>query len=290
MAQCQGDCDGDDDCADGLMCKQRDRGEDVPGCSGGVSWPQMDYCYDPQCESDGPGLPSLDSSYGKDGGTNMPKCAGDCDRDEHCAEGLRCFQRDGVTTVPGCTGTGIPNFDYCYDPADAPEPPTQPPGRGPNCLCVFDIDRTLTGKQGTASNECPADKEIPGIWDTAYRGGWLTISQAGQNLQNTFCGKCYMGIVSHGVASGPNSRERTYLLENVLVGEPFQALLRSNAQAAEWGFRAVRSPLAPGASEQRLDFFVIQFARNICKRRIVGSMACPAFWCPAGYGVICGIY
>eukprot|EP00409_Alexandrium_fundyense_P007898 CAMPEP_0195049356 /NCGR_PEP_ID=MMETSP0347-20130606/56176_1 /TAXON_ID=2932 /ORGANISM="Alexandrium fundyense, Strain CCMP1719" /LENGTH=66 /DNA_ID=CAMNT_0040078077 /DNA_START=26 /DNA_END=223 /DNA_ORIENTATION=+ len=37
-----------------------------------------------------------------------------------------------------------------------------------NCLCIFDIDRTLTGKQGTAGDECPNDKAIDGIWDAAY--------------------------------------------------------------------------------------------------------------------------
>ena len=244
MAQCQGDCDGDDDCAAGLKCMQRHVGEAVPGCSGGVSWPNWDYCYNPQCEDGEPGLPPLDSTYGQHGSTNMPKCAGDCDDDGDCASGLRCFQRSGVTTVPGCSGVGIPNFDYCYDPADAPEPPTMPPGTGPACLCIFDVDRTLTGKQGTAGNQCPNDKQIYGIWDTAYSGGWLTISEAGQNLKNTFCNKCYMGIVSAGMASGRNSQERTYLLQNVLVGEPFQALLSSNNRASHWSVGAVHSPLA----------------------------------------------
>ena len=212
MAQCQGDCDEDADCAEGLKCFQRDRNEDVPGCSGGRSWPLMDYCYDPQCESD---LPPLDSSYGHDGGTNIPKCSGDCDEDGDCAAGLRCFQRTGNTRVPGCSGRGLPSFDYCYDPADAPPPPTMPPGSGPPCLCVFDIDRTLTGKQGTGGSECPADTEIWGIWDAAYSGGWLTLSEAGANLKETFCSKCYMGIVSHGIASGRNSQERTYLVESL---------------------------------------------------------------------------
>lgn len=248
MAQCQGDCDGDEDCAGGLMCKQRDNGESVPGCSGGLSWPQMDYCYDPQCEDDEEGLPPLDSSFGHRGSTDMPKCSGDCDEDGDCATGLKCYQRSGTTTVPGCSGTGVPDFDYCYDPADAPEPPTMPPGSGPACLCVFDVDRTLTGKQGTANNDggCPADKEIYGIWDTAYRGGWLTISDAGRHLKDTFCSKCYMGIVSAGMASGRFSRERTYLLENVLVGEPFQALLSSNSQTSHWSVRSVHSPLVLG--------------------------------------------
>jgi hypothetical protein len=31
---CQGDCDDDDDCADGFVCSQRDAFESVPGCFG----------------------------------------------------------------------------------------------------------------------------------------------------------------------------------------------------------------------------------------------------------------
>jgi hypothetical protein len=47
------------------------------------------------------------------------KCEGDCDRDYHCAPGLKCFQRDGDEPVPGCDGTGLISHDYCYDPSDA---------------------------------------------------------------------------------------------------------------------------------------------------------------------------
>ena len=42
-----------------------------------------------------------------------PVCEGDCDRDSDCGDGLRCFQRDGYTQVPGCKGTGKNNWDYC---------------------------------------------------------------------------------------------------------------------------------------------------------------------------------
>ena len=28
---------------------------------------------------------------------------------------LRCFQRDGIEPVPGCSGTGDSAWDYCYD-------------------------------------------------------------------------------------------------------------------------------------------------------------------------------
>ncbi len=42
-------------------------------------------------------------------------CQGDCDRDSDCASGLRCFQRSGYTAVPGCTGSGSKDWDYCVD-------------------------------------------------------------------------------------------------------------------------------------------------------------------------------
>mmetsp|Transcript_29890 Transcript_29890/g.56042 ORF Transcript_29890/g.56042 Transcript_29890/m.56042 type:complete len:620 (-) Transcript_29890:227-2086(-) len=263
LQRCQGDCDTDADCADGLLCLQRTYGETVPGCSG-FSWPAMDYCYDPHCgtpptdapteppssSTEAPGTPALDSSRGPDGSANMPKCAGDCDEDSDCASGLRCFQRSGTTPVPGCSGDGTSDYDYCYDPADVP---TQPPGNGPACLCVFDVDRTLTGKQGSATNgDCPANQEKYPIWDTAYwPGGYLTISEAGQNLQNTFCGQCYMGIVSAGMASGSGSQERTYLLENVLVGEPYKALLTTTPAAGYWSERRVDSPLVLGWEDRK---------------------------------------
>ena len=50
----------------------------------------------------------------------MENCWGDCDSDSHCASGLKCFQRNGMTSVPGCNwgGSGdVGSVDYCYDPA-----------------------------------------------------------------------------------------------------------------------------------------------------------------------------
>ena len=38
---------------------------------------------------------------------------GDCDYDSDCKDGLRCFQRGGLTSVPGCLGDGTPDWDYC---------------------------------------------------------------------------------------------------------------------------------------------------------------------------------
>ena len=47
---------------------------------------------------------ALDSS--RNGGTGYGLCEGDCDYDSDCDAGLRCFQRDGYESVPGCSGSG----------------------------------------------------------------------------------------------------------------------------------------------------------------------------------------
>mmetsp|Transcript_117586 Transcript_117586/g.279177 ORF Transcript_117586/g.279177 Transcript_117586/m.279177 type:complete len:508 (+) Transcript_117586:58-1581(+) len=251
MPKCAGDCDTDSQCAQGLSCFQRDGTSPVPGCFGG-GVPNFDYCYDPNDVTDSPTTPTttnipsgtfppLDSSYGQHGSQNMPKCAGDCDTDSQCAQGLSCFQRDGTSPVPGCWGTGEPNFDYCYDPNDASTPST-----GDACLCVFDIDRTLTGAQGTAGGACPSNLEIQGVRDDAYwpaYPGWLTISDLGQKLQETFCNECFLGIVSHGDASGHGSPERDFILKNVLNSVPFRRLKREQPEASVWSSHTVSSPL-----------------------------------------------
>lgn len=48
LGECEGDCDNNGQCAEGLTCYQRDRNEDVPGCSGGTSDSSLtDYCVRP---------------------------------------------------------------------------------------------------------------------------------------------------------------------------------------------------------------------------------------------------
>jgi hypothetical protein len=47
--QCQGDCDSDDDCEQGLQCFQRSSSEKVPGCDAGGNGDvaHYDYCHIP---------------------------------------------------------------------------------------------------------------------------------------------------------------------------------------------------------------------------------------------------
>jgi len=47
LGLCQGDCDGDSDCEEGLVCYQREPYDPIPsGCRGSLSW-RTDYCVRP---------------------------------------------------------------------------------------------------------------------------------------------------------------------------------------------------------------------------------------------------
>ncbi|KAL3768118.1 hypothetical protein ACHAWO_008286 [Cyclotella atomus] len=148
---CQGDCNSDADCAEGLKCFSRGKGEvtAVPGCvSGGEGdLPGMDYCYLPEppttttttttttteeptttttteaAELMSADMLSFDApelSFVRECTAEYPcgACEGDCDDDTQCASGLKCFSRiqGSVEFVPGCRGMGIAGMDFCYDP------------------------------------------------------------------------------------------------------------------------------------------------------------------------------
>lgn len=72
------------------------------------------------------------------------------------------------------------------------------------CLCLFDVDRTLTAKQGF-TNRCPGSFETA-VQDEAYDGGNLTLSVLIQHLDATFCRSCYLGIISAGKATDQSER------------------------------------------------------------------------------------
>ena len=109
---CQGDCDIDGHCQGDLICWQRDGDADVPGCKG-AAVPDHDYCVVNPSE-----LPPLTGDDETPVTSPLLKaCQGDCDATGNwCDEGLTCFQRDGFDKVPGCSGFGKRNFDYCVTP------------------------------------------------------------------------------------------------------------------------------------------------------------------------------
>ena len=60
---------------------------------------RQDYCYDPTA------MVNLGGSGCKPS-HKCKMCQGDCDRDTDCAAGLKCFQRNGMQQVHGCTKGG----------------------------------------------------------------------------------------------------------------------------------------------------------------------------------------
>eukprot|EP00746_Dinoflagellata_sp_MGD_P074441 gnl/MRDRNA2_/MRDRNA2_30068_c0_seq1.p1 gnl/MRDRNA2_/MRDRNA2_30068_c0~~gnl/MRDRNA2_/MRDRNA2_30068_c0_seq1.p1 ORF type:complete len:367 (+),score=46.16 gnl/MRDRNA2_/MRDRNA2_30068_c0_seq1:111-1211(+) len=129
--------------------------------------------------------------------------------DSWCQLSCRFNPRNCPATKCTCRPSGQALAPQGLRPS--PSPPTP---HLDACLCVFDVDRTLTGKQGAGSN-CPQDEAFPGIFDDSYDGGSLLLSDLGQHVLDTFCGSCYIGIVSAGDASGPGSKERSVLLEQL---------------------------------------------------------------------------
>jgi len=52
--------------------------------------------------------------YGDDvHGKNLSLCQGDCDTSKDCNKGLICSQRSGYSKIPGCSGKGKKDWDYC---------------------------------------------------------------------------------------------------------------------------------------------------------------------------------
>merc|ERR1712147_386840 len=114
---CQGDCDQDSQCDKGLKCFQRSGQKAVPGC-GGPGVYNHDYCI----KAPKPAIKDFGANAHSRPGT-LKLCQGDCDQDSQCDKGLKCFQRSGTTAVPGCTGKGVTNHDYCIKPTVKPTKP-----------------------------------------------------------------------------------------------------------------------------------------------------------------------
>jgi len=130
---CEGDCDTSDDCIGDLVCFSRDGGDPneppVPGCldpyNNMTVHESIDFCCDPNVDGcvaieddDQPGGEFDLRTIGNNGDDvfPLPICRGDCDDDQDCEGEFRCFQREGLETVPGCIGAPDVPDDYCGDP------------------------------------------------------------------------------------------------------------------------------------------------------------------------------
>ena len=132
LAQCEGDCDSDEDCAGDLICFQRDADNDVvPGCVG-TPGGESDYCIK-QSSSIAASSTRADktvvlfprlSTVGKDGSPTsaypLRECQGSCRTDADCSSDLVCLERSaGSIFVPGCAGATEGDTNYCIEPSAA---------------------------------------------------------------------------------------------------------------------------------------------------------------------------
>jgi hypothetical protein len=119
---CEGDCDIDEDCADGLFCFMKEAGvATVPGCDG-FDTSRTDYCIlNTHKTLANSAEPPILFAYLENPPniTNLPLqlCQGDCDSDADCADGLICYEKPSTEIlVPGCSGISITRTDFCIDP------------------------------------------------------------------------------------------------------------------------------------------------------------------------------
>jgi hypothetical protein len=112
----------------------------------------------------------------------------------------------------------------------------------PPCLCVFDIDRTLTGKQGDTAN-C-THNVVTDMYDEGYGGGLATLSAlSAAGINSTFCGECYLGITSAGQGSGEGSMWNDYILGTIMRSGPQDAFLKKHPSCRTWSYgTSVQSP------------------------------------------------
>lgn len=92
------------------------------------------------------------------------------------------------------------------DPSSRPRPKSRAASstrkNGSNqgaCLCIFDVDRTLSAKPTTAGGKtfCPGSQPVRGVNAKEYERGDFTLSDLGINLESTKCGMhCYLGVIS----------------------------------------------------------------------------------------------
>jgi hypothetical protein len=164
LGHCEGDCDYDSDCSDGLICVERNGFTKVPGCLGG-GIKDYDYCVDP--------YPEITLHGDTDNPTHkLGHCEGDCDMDSQCVDNLVCFKRDGFTKVPGCLGSGIEDHDYCVDPNAAE-------------ITLYGDDVDPTHKLGHCEGDCDHDSDCSDGLVCFKRDGFIKVPGClGNGIEN----------------------------------------------------------------------------------------------------------
>lgn len=140
LKKCQGDCDTDSDCKNGLSCYFRDLDSNSapPGCNGSPKG-KWDYCFEDKgaaCSGQKNSNQIVNVSSRSQKQCVLQKCQGDCQTDDDCADGLMCLQRgSGTKLPPGClSGSPKSEWDYCVP---KPTPPPHDPSKKTTAVVTF---------------------------------------------------------------------------------------------------------------------------------------------------------
>jgi len=200
LSACEGDCDGDSECDEGLVCQSRDGNETIPDCEG-FAREGSDYCRYPDSEapstspppSSSPSVslkpigkePNADTSSPTISPVGLPaltvvnittgkygNCEGDCPRDNKCEGDLRCYKREAFEPVPGCSGLGVEAVNYC---TDLPDNYLIYVGREPGAnntlsACEGDCDGDSECDEGLVCQSRDGNETIPGCEGFARDG------------------------------------------------------------------------------------------------------------------------
>lgn len=102
---------------------------------------------------------------------NLRACWGECDGDYQCADGLKCFQRDGYLPIPGCRGRGTKDWDYCYDPSGSIELSGGNDDKAKNLkACTGDCDSDDQCASGLMCFQRDGYETIPGCTGKGQKG------------------------------------------------------------------------------------------------------------------------
>jgi len=210
LGHCQGDCDDDDECQDGLICFHDDL---PPGCKGTPS-SSYDFCYDPLWASNdtfsptsnptthptpqpidwtpGPttnptGQPTMEGykalkNFGWSPATPLYECEGDCDNDGDCDGQLLCQHDESPI---GCQGDYESGMDYCYNPywPDTFPPTTDPTTAAPSvdptpfptmvdAVTLVFRDWSPYGTLGECIGDCDDDDDCRGTMKCFQNSGY----------------------------------------------------------------------------------------------------------------------
>eukprot|EP00931_Biecheleriopsis_adriatica_P084163 TRINITY_DN578_c0_g1_i2.p1 TRINITY_DN578_c0_g1~~TRINITY_DN578_c0_g1_i2.p1 ORF type:complete len:430 (-),score=47.00 TRINITY_DN578_c0_g1_i2:373-1662(-) len=222
-ARCQGD----------VSCSEADTNRyypDLGGCCIGLG-----LCSEPRPTSDPAYCAEDDPKHGFWCWSEITMCRETCTSLPQSSTTIS-IATTATTETRGTTTSSTTLFEVPSTSMATSIPP-EVVGEEPPCLCVFDIDRTLTGRQGDTTN-CPHNRVAhPRMRDGGYDGGDVTLSAfAAEGVSNTFCRSCYLGICSAGQGSGAGSAWNNYILDDIMRNALQDNLTKALPSTRSWSY------------------------------------------------------